>query len=203
LFSAGSPVKTPPPKKPGIKEIAGHTNGGTDMKDYKKKWKVSVVILLFAAAVAFGQSLWAAPKLAPSKAKGGECAACHLKEKVLPESHPDTAAMDWAACKACHAEGAMVLTGKMPGSHRHQLSGVNCEKCHGKAAQQEALTMDQCVACHGSTDKLAEKTKNVKPTNPHTSPHYGTKLDCNLCHHQHAKTENYCNTCHDFKFVVP
>jgi cytochrome c oxidase cbb3-type subunit 3 len=34
------------------------------------------------------------------------------------------------------------------------------------------------------------------PPNPHTSPHYGTELDCNLCHRQHAKSENYCAQCH-------
>jgi hypothetical protein len=126
-----------------------------------------------------------------------------MKEKVLPEKHTATKDMNKDACKACHTKDAMNLTGKMPGSHSHQLAGVNCEKCHGKTGKPEALTMEQCVACHGSTEKLAEKTKDVKPTNPHTSPHYGTNLDCNLCHHQHAKSENYCSSCHKFDFKVP
>ena len=91
----------------------------------------------------------------------------------------------------------------MPGSHGHLLAGVNCEKCHGNTKKQEAPAMEQCVACHGSTDKLVEKTKEVKLLNPHTSPHYGTNLDCNLCHHQHVKSENYCAQCHDFDFKAP
>lgn len=72
-----------------------------------------------------------------------------------------------------------------------------------KAKTPEPVEMSQCVTCHGATAKLAEKTKDIKPSNPHTSPHYGTDLDCNLCHHQHAKSENYCVQCHKFDFVVP
>jgi hypothetical protein len=83
------------------------------------------------------------------------------------------------------------------------LAGLDCTKCHGKTKKPEAATMEQCVACHGPAAKLAEKTQTVKPKNPHTSPHYGTELDCNLCHHQHAKSENYCNQCHQFDFKVP
>jgi hypothetical protein len=148
-------------------------------------------------------TLCAAPKLSP-KAKGGDCAACHGQEKVLPESHPPTKAMNGQGCLACHKKGEKLdLTGKLPGSHVHQLAGVTCVGCHGKAKKQEALKMDKCVACHGSTDKLAEKTAQVKPENPHTSPHYGTALDSNLCHHQHAKSENFCAQCHQFNFKVP
>ncbi|PKN76507.1 MAG: hypothetical protein CVU52_04495 [Deltaproteobacteria bacterium HGW-Deltaproteobacteria-10] len=111
--------------------------------------------------------------------------------------------MNREGCKACHTKDNLSLTGKLPGSHVHHLSDVNCVKCHGKTKKPEALTMEQCVACHGSTAKLAEKTKDVKPSNPHTSPHYGTELDCNLCHHQHAKSENYCAQCHKFNFKTP
>ncbi|MBW2098891.1 MAG: cytochrome c3 family protein [Deltaproteobacteria bacterium] len=32
--------------------------------------------------------------------------------------------------------------------------------------------------------------------NPHNSPHYGADLDCNFCHHQHSKSENFCAQCH-------
>jgi hypothetical protein len=52
-------------------------------------------------------------------------------------------------------------------------------------------------------DKVSEKTSKMKPTNPHNSPHYGKKADCNLCHHQHEASENYCSTCHKFEFKVP
>lgn len=172
---------------------------------YSRVWKTSVFIFSIIMAIVFSQTLWAAPKLDMSKArvKGGECAACHGQDKVLPEKHADTKEMNREACKACHTKDAMNLTGKMPGSHVHQLAGINCEKCHGKTKKPEALTMEQCVACHGSTAKLAEKTKDIKPSNPHTSPHYGTELDCNLCHHQHAKSENYCAQCHKFDYKIP
>jgi len=163
---------------------------------------IFIVLFCLILAAAFVQSAAAAPKKNP-KAKGGDCAACHGKDKVLPASHPDTKAMNGKSCLACHKEGQMSLVGKMPGSHTHQLAGITCASCHGKAKKPEAVAMGKCVACHGSTDKLAEKTAKVKPENPHTSPHYGTSLDCNLCHKQHAKSENFCAQCHKFEFKVP
>ncbi len=174
-------------------------------RSHQKITKVMVVVFSIMMVAVFCQLLWAAPKLdmSKSKAKGGDCSACHGKDQVLPKSHADTKTMNWEACKACHTKENLSLTGKMPNSHHHILSGVNCVKCHGKTKKPEALTMEQCVACHGSTATLAEKTKDVKPTNPHTSPHYGTELDCNLCHKQHAKSENYCIQCHKFDFKVP
>ncbi len=42
--------------------------------------------------------------------------------------------------------------------------------------------------------RLAAKTANLKPKNPHDSPHYGK---------QHAKSENDCAQCHKFGFKVP
>ena len=175
------------------------------MHSRRKRRKILSVMAILACALfllmAAVQGVLAAPKLLP-KAKAGDWGACHGKDKVLPDNHPDTKTMNGKGCLACHKEGKMSLVGKMPGSHVHQLAGVNCASCHGKG-KPEAVAMDKCVACHGSTAKLAEKTAKVKPENPHTSPHYGTELDCNLCHHQHAKSENYCNQCHSFGFKVP
>ncbi len=165
-------------------------------------WRIAIICSCILSLAVMTQTLWAAPKQV-AKAKAGDCATCHGKDKILPDSHPDTKSMDWKVCKACHKEGNMDLAGKLPGSHIHQLSGINCASCHGKTKKQEALKMDKCVSCHGSTEKLAEKTEKVKPSNPHTSPHYGTTLDCNLCHRQHAKSENFCAQCHSFKFRVP
>lgn len=163
---------------------------------------------LLAAALAFGVLLvyigtpYAAPKQVAS-AKAGDCAACHGQEKVFSPSHPDTKAMSYKDCLGCHAKGGpQMLQGKLPGSHLHQLRGVTCEKCHGKVAKPEAVEEKLCRTCHNA-EKLVEKTAKVKPENPHTSPHYGTSLDCTLCHRQHAKSENYCNQCHKFNFVVP
>ena len=175
------------------------------MKKHPDRKATKAVVFIFTIMMffLFSQTLWAAPKLAQSKAKGKDCAACHVKAKMLPDNHADTKAMNWEACKTCHTKDKLSLIGKLPGSHHHQLVEVNCVKCHGKTKKPEALTMEQCVACHGSTAKLAEKTKDIKPSNPHTSPHYGTELDCHLCHHQHTKSENYCTQCHKFDFKVP
>jgi len=172
-----------------------------------EKHKMNLLIVLISACfflmtAVLGGSTPAAPK-ALRKAKAGDCAACHGKDKVLPDSHPVTKDMNWKACLGCHKEGKMSLVGKITGSHIHGLSGTDCAGCHGKTKKPNAVAMAKCVSCHGSTAKLAEKTAGVKPDNPHTSPHYGTNLECNMCHHQHAKSENYCSQCHSFAFKVP
>jgi hypothetical protein len=84
----------------------------------------------------------------------------------------------------------------------HAAKGVQCATCHETPTPQP-VGMLKCVSCHG--DKaLAQKTANVKPTNPHESRHYGTVADCNLCHHQHKKSQNLCADCHPrFTFRVP
>jgi len=159
-------------------------------------------VFFFLATAVLGGSAPAAPKALPN-AKAGDCAACHGKDKVLSDNHPATKDMDWKACLGCHKGGKMSLVGKITGSHSHLLSRVKCAGCHGKAKKPQAVDMAKCVSCHGSTAKLAEKTADVKPENPHKSPHYGTDLECNMCHHQHVKSENYCNQCHSFAFKVP
>ena len=156
------------------------------------------VLLLVGTAV----STMAAPKRIAT-AKPGDCAACHGSQKVLPQDHKDTKGMSYQGCLECHEKtGAQSLRTKLPGSHMHQLSGITCAKCHGKTKAPKEVKMKQCVVCH-STEKIVEKTAKVKPQNPHESPHYGTNLDCNVCHHQHAKSENFCSQCHKFDFVVP
>jgi hypothetical protein len=155
------------------------------------------LILLIGSAVGAG----AAKNVAT--AKPGDCVACHGTQKVLPADHKATKGMAYKDCLECHEKGGpMSLTAKMPLSHLHQLTGTTCVKCHGKTKKPQEVKMKQCVACH-NTDKVAEKTAKVKPQNPHQSPHYGTTLDCNVCHHQHAKSENFCSQCHKFDFVVP
>jgi hypothetical protein len=87
----------------------------------------------------------------------------------------------------------------------HADKGVQCTKCHGNAKKSEPVQMEKCLSCHGNGDSkaLAAKTANVKPLNPHESRHYGTEADCNLCHHQHEKSVNFCLDCHPrFNFKV-
>jgi hypothetical protein len=156
-----------------------------------------VLFMLIGAA-----TVMAAPKRIAT-AKPGDCAACHGTQKVLPADHKSTKGMTYQNCLECHEKsGPMTLWTKVPLAHIHQLVDVNCQKCHGKTKKPEEVKMKQCVTCH-NTDKVAEKTAKVKPQNPHESVHYGRTLDCNLCHHEHAKSENYCAQCHKFDFVVP
>lgn len=176
--------------------------------------------LIFLAAIilltwTIPGGLFAAPKQKSASAskskqtaniKAGDCMACHKDKKVLPGGHVPTKDMPYDGCLTCHIPGegkAGTLKTKVPGSHLHALKGIKCEQCHGTAKKKEAVEMAKCVTCHGATAKLAEKTANVKPHNPHQSPHYGTDADCNLCHHQHAKSENLCAQCHKFDYVVP
>jgi len=106
----------------------------------------------------------------------------------------------WSDCRACHAKGqATSLAGKLPLSHVHQLSGINCEKCHGDLKKPGHVPFDICTGCHDMAE-LGAATVQVKPANPHESPHYGEYSDCNLCHHQHRKSENNCLQCHSFNF---
>ncbi len=111
--------------------------------------------------------------------------------------------MTFPACLQCHTPKTdKALAGKLTGSHLHRLNGVGCVECHGAVAKPKEVAFEKCTSCH-ATAALAERTATVKPANPHKSPHYGTNADCNLCHHQHEKSENYCLQCHQFDFHVP
>ena len=86
---------------------------------------------------------------------------------------------------------------------RHAAKGVQCASCHGPDAKNpQEPTLATCTQCH-PTKALVEKTKDVKPTNPHTSPHYRDQLDCTNCHHGHEAPEVFCDQCHQFGFKVP
>ncbi|MCK9273561.1 MAG: cytochrome c3 family protein [Syntrophales bacterium] len=133
-------------------------------------------------------------------AKPGNCASCH-KEQVIPSAHPDTSGMNLTQCLSCHKEEDPKLTNTFPLSHSHLLSGVSCAGCHGEADPPEFVGTGTCLGCH-KTEDLVAATKDVKDANPHDS-HYGPELDCDLCHHAHKESENFCNQCHEFDFVVP
>jgi hypothetical protein len=177
--------------------------GGQITEEEMAKWRylmVSAFALVFSAALWHGP-VYSAERLAGVKA--GNCGSCHKGQSKLPAGHGDTKAMSYKDCLNCHDKtGPQKLEGKLPASHIHGLSGITCVKCHGKTKKPTEVEMKQCVMCHNA-ETVASKTAEVKPKNPHTSPHYGTDLDCNLCHHQHRKSENYCSQCHKFDFTVP
>ena len=88
------------------------------------------------------------------------------------------------------------------GADRHAAMGLTCEACHGPDKANPATPdIKTCTQCHNTKD-LVEKTKDVKPTNPHVSPHYQDQLDCTNCHYMHGETENFCDQCHQFGFTA-
>jgi hypothetical protein len=156
------------------------------------------VILLSASA---GADTGTPKRLADVKA--GDCMGCHAGgSPVLPEKHPDTKAMTFEQCMACHAKDEVALRSKMPTSHAHMLSGVSCKACHGEGEPSGDVGTKTCTMCHPTADLAKKPAKGVNMPNPHNS-HYGTELDCDLCHYQHRKSENMCLDCHDFKNVTP
>jgi hypothetical protein len=83
---------------------------------------------------------------------------------------------------------------------RHQAKGMNCATCHKESPPKASVPSDICLQCHGSTEKLAEKTSAVKPANPHDS-HLGD-VACDQCHRGHKAPVNACAQCHTFGFKV-
>lgn len=151
--------------------------------------------------VALAQSP-AAPKRLPD-AKPSDCAACHGKASPLPQGHTAVAGKTMSDCTGCHAKGSpMALRGRLPLAHTHQLSGVTCKSCHANPRKAEPAKAQACLGCH-TGEAIFAATAAVKPRNPHGSPHYGKEADCNLCHHQHETSENFCSQCHKFEFKVP
>ncbi len=137
-------------------------------------------------------------------AKGTDCKACHGASNPLPKDHPGIAGKTLSDCAACHGSGSgRELTGRMPLFHAHLLGGLTCKSCHADPKKPALVEADVCMGCH-DPEKVAAKTAALQPTNPHNSKHYGIRADCNLCHHQHEKSENYCAQCHNnFEFKVP
>lgn len=146
-------------------------------------------------------ALSAKPKKLEAAAPG-DCSVCHSNEKILPADHVNTKKMTSTECAECHKNDSKSLRVKIPLSHAHQLSGVDCDDCHEEPNSAKPLTTKQCLSCHGSFDEVAGATHNLDP-NPHDSPHYGKELDCDLCHHHHSKSENFCAQCHEWELCVP
>jgi hypothetical protein len=172
----------------------------------KKKPAVKVFFLFFsmlACTVMFipGYSPATATVNDPS-VEGGDCVGCHGQEQVLPPGHPETKGQKISECRGCHDEPDLSLVGKMTSGHVHNLAGIACTDCHVDGEFSAPVDKDLCLACHGSPEDIARLTADQDP-NPHDSIHYGPDLDCDLCHHIHRKSENFCNQCHEFEFMVP
>lgn len=85
---------------------------------------------------------------------------------------------------------------------RHVARGAPCESCHGVKAPTPGAKVPSaaCTTCHGSLDKVAERTK-AKVPNPHYNHLIGT--DCQECHKGHAQSVNLCGSCHNLDWKVP
>ena len=78
---------------------------------------------------------------------------------------------------------------------RHVARGANCAACH-TTQPPKAVPAKQCLTCHGSYEKLAQRTENLD-VNPHDS-HMG-ELECTECHKGHKKPQLVCDQCHEFR----
>jgi len=157
--------------------------------------------MVFYSASVSGTETGAPKRLA--NAGPGDCAACHAGGKqVLPGDHAPTKTMKLEQCLACHTKDKGRITDKMPSSHAHMLAGVSCKTCHGLKPPYDKVEMKTCTTCHGIEKLAAAPAKDHFRPNPHNS-HYGTEVECSLCHHQHKKSEYMCTQCHDFKNVTP
>ncbi|MCB2190587.1 MAG: cytochrome c3 family protein [Deltaproteobacteria bacterium] len=164
----------------------------------------AALLIVSWGAQASGAGKGTAPKQLEN-AQAGDCAACHGPALVLPKGHAATKDQDLGQCRECHnGKKAPHLRGNLPLSHLHALEGVSCADCHG-GGDRYAVESGKCLECHESGEAVAKLTvpKDKVHNNPHESPHYGTDLDCEMCHHAHAKSENYCSQCHDETRVVP
>jgi hypothetical protein len=72
---------------------------------------------------------------------------------------------------------------------------VSCAACHLDKTPPVAPETKACLACHGSYETVAGRTKALKP-NPHDS-HKG-EVPCSDCHSSHGNQKLMCNACHNF-----
>ena len=91
--------------------------------------------------------------------------------------------------------------GEALSSKHKKYAELTCDDCH-MTTTLTGITTDQCLSCHGSFEEVAAVTKNMDP-DPHDSPHYGKELDCDLCHHEHSVSENFCAQCHEWELILP
>jgi cytochrome b subunit of formate dehydrogenase len=175
--------------------------------------RTTAAMQIFICALAFfGQCFLYTPVYAEEPAseperlmtaQSGDCAACHGTQQMLPTGHLNTRGLTLGECRMCHQDEEVPMTNRLPLSHAHQLSGIACSDCHGDQDPPQSVEKDQCITCHDEQE-LIRRTEYLREleANPHDSPHYGTDLDCNMCHYEHSESELFCSQCHDFDFVV-
>lgn len=170
------------------------------------------------------------PKLSETiaKAKSAEGGASNFSAKVHRSHYAQLGAA--AQCQLCHqidARGNLRLIGmetdqeikttaetlvKMQPYYRswaasafldqrHGRRGITCRKCHGAAMPESTVNKEQCFTCHGSYEKLAERSNfHTGTLYPHFTPE---PMECNLCHKGHEKSAVFCTQCHQVEAKMP
>ncbi|MDR3670721.1 MAG: cytochrome c3 family protein [Holophaga sp.] len=132
---------------------------------------------------------------------GVACIVCHdfkagrsFTVKGRKQNLGKPTAADFALCKDIMAT---LGTAKFMASG-HVDKRIGCSGCHGATFPMKGDTVENeaCLACHGSYEALAEKSrvKDPKGLNPHKS-HLGV-IACTVCHFGHQKSVVYCRDCH-------
>jgi len=137
----------------------------------------------------------AAPAFTGSFSKDADCALCHApyaesmkNDRMLLGRH----AAVTPKCSSCHKEADMAT------------AHAKVTQAPGKFFKQRKYPNEMCQGCHGSYDRLAEKTKGssaFKTThNESINPHQPThgQVECFNCHKMHKDKPpiEYCYGCH-------
>jgi Zn-finger nucleic acid-binding protein len=137
-----------------------------------------------------------------------DCASCHSHEastmtndKTLLSLHADQ------ACTTCHVDDNKIALA-------HKTMTTDVSKL--RRLKRTSVSLDTCVACHGTWEDLAELTKDVTivkdaegtVVNPHTVATVRNvsgqhlRVVCTTCHQMHTDTgiqetaNTTCRTCH-------
>lgn len=85
------------------------------------------------------------------------------------------------------------------GDTHMKLPNANCALCHSETPPSERPKEQVCVKCHGDLKTLGSKPIPKGTVNPQLN--HVEELYCRDCHHMHKPSTNYCEECHDNKFL--
>jgi len=158
--------------------------------------KKIILCIIFVGIIMGGAAGALADVVLKSGVEGTDCRGCHGENKVLPEGHIELSGMTYSNCLECHEDVDVSIREDMLLDHVHMLHGIGCGDCHVDPEDPAEVASETCYECHGDPREVAELTADVDP-NPHDSKHYGTDLDCQLCHRQHTPSVDFCAQCHE------
>lgn len=132
-----------------------------------------------------------------------DCGLCHSDRADMASGGAMAAVHATNDCLTCHNDSTSLATA-------HE--GATADSKMPKKLKDTDIESDTCLSCHGSWQKLAEKTSGLTvltdeegtTVNPHELPaaHVDEKLNCIDCHTVHEesdiaqKSEDSCISCH-------